>query len=286
MAFILHTTGPVQIGGTGIGGIKNVGSHLGSQVKGEPSSGEIYSRLMAVYGQKPTLSFTAEDIQGALNACGPTGVSLATKTLTLYGSKILAGGGIDTSGHLSLAASLGLLFPKTLSVAHQGDATISYDAMLYSNNDADPFTLTVGGALPAIPAFQKWTLCSVTMGGVTINQNMHVNVDFGVRCFGEGADSNIRDELVAIQSIEPKITVTSSNNGKIFDLLGASGAFSIVLRNRAVGGGFGSSRITLAATSGLAMQDTPFQASGHRPGDLSLSGHIFWDGSTAPLTVS
>jgi hypothetical protein len=287
MTFILHTSGPVKIDTAVIGGIRNLGSTLGSQIKGEPSSGEIFARLVALYGQKPVVSFTAEDIQGVLTACGPKGVSLADKALTLYGSKIKAGGGIDTTGHVSVACALGLLYPKILSVAHQGDAQISYEAMLYNATDsADPFTLTTAATLPTIANFKRWALGSCTMGGVSVTQQMNINIDFGVRCFGEGADSNIRDQIVAIQSIEPPITVSSSKNGKILDLLGASGAFSIVLRDRLPGGSFGTATITIAATSGLAMQDTPFQASGHRPGEISISGHIAWDGTNDPLTFT
>ena len=287
MTFILHTSGPVKIDTAVIGGIHSLGSNLGSQIKGEPSSGEVYARIVALYGQKPTVQFSAEDILGALTACGPTGVSLAAKNLTLYGSKLKSGGAIDTSGHVSLVASLGILYPKTLTVAHQGDATISYEAMLFNDDDAaDPFTLTTSASLPTISTFKKWTLGAVTIGGTTIEQKMNVSLDFGIRCFGEGADSNVRDQIVSIQSIEPRITVSSSKNGKILDFAGKSGSCSIVLRDRAPGGTFGTSRLTLSATRGLSMQDTPFQASGHRPGEVSLSGHIFWDGTNAPLTFS
>jgi hypothetical protein len=287
MTFILHTSGPVKINTTVIGGIKSLGANLGSQVRGEQSSGEVYSRLVALYGQKPTMSFTTESISDALDQCGPLGVSLATKALTLYGSKILSGGAIDTTGHVSLLCALGILYPKTLSCAHQGDASISYDAMLFNDVDAsDPFTLSTSAVLPTMVAVRKWTLSSVTLGNTTINQNMNVSVDFGIRCAGEGSDSNIRDSIVFIQSVEPKITVSSSKQGIIAAFLGATGACSIVLRERLAGGAFGSGRITLAATRGLTMQDTPSQASGNRPGEISLSGHIYWDGSTAPLTYT
>jgi hypothetical protein len=233
------------------------------------------------------VQFQSEDIAAALGACGPTGVSLANSALVLFGSKILAGGGIDASGHVSVAASLGVLYPQSLSVAHQGDATISYQAMLYNADDtADPFLLTIGAALPTITDFSKWTLLSAKLGGQTILQDVNVQIDFGVRCFGEGSNSNVRDQIVAIQSIEPKITVTSSKQGKILDLLGASGDCQLVLRPRAAGGGFGAGQIALAATRGLSMQETPFQAQGHRPGELSLQGHIYWDGTNAPLTFT
>ena len=297
MTYILHTTGPVVITtpahdpdpavNTVIGGIRNLAANLGSQIKGEPSSGEIYARLVALYGQKPTVRFDTEDIQGGLTNCGPLGLSLATKPLTLYGSKLLAGGGIDTTGHVSLACALGILYPKTLTVAHQGDASMGYEAMLYNSTDsADPFTLATNAVLPTAVAFERWALGTCSLGGTPVTQQMNVSIDFGVRCFGEGADSNVRDQIVSIQSIEPKITVTSSLQGKLLAFLGVSGAFSIVLRNRLAGGSFGPKTITIAATAGLAMQETPFQASGHRPGDISLAGHIAWDGTNAPLTYA
>ncbi len=287
MTFVLHTTGPVKIDTAVIGGITNLGSNLNSQVKGEPSSGEIFARLVALYGQKPAIQFAAEDVQGALTACGPMGVSLATKNLTLYGAKVLEGGGIDISNHVSLVAALGLLFPRSLSVAHQGDATINYEALLYNaTDDADPFTLTTSASLPTMAAFKKWALYTCTMGGVSITQQMSVNLDFGIAAYSEGSDSDIRPKIAAISGIVPKITVTSSKQGAILDLLGASGAFSIVLRDRVHGGAFGNATITLAATTGLAMQDTPFQASGNRPGEISINGTIGWDGTNNPITYT
>jgi hypothetical protein len=287
MTFILHTSGPVKIGTSVIGGVRNLGSALGNQVRGEPSSGEVFSRLIGLYGQKPTVSFGTESISDALSACGPLGVPLATKNLILYGSKILAGGAIDTSGHISLTCALGILFPKTLTCAHQGDATITYDAILYSSDGGeDPFVLSSAATLPAMVGIRKWTMGPIVLGNTTITQDINVSIDFGLRCAGQGSDSNIRDQIAYIEQVEPKITVSSSKNGQILDLLGVGGPCSVVLRDRVAGGGFGNGTITLTATRGLSMQDTPFAASGHRPGEIGLTGHIYWDGTNAPLTYT
>jgi hypothetical protein len=115
---------------------------------------------------------------------------------------------------------------------------------------------------------------------------MKIDVDFGIQAYSEGSDSDIRPKIAAISAIVPKITASSSKQGAILSLLGASGAFSVVLRNRIQGGSFGTSTITLAATTGLAMQDTPFQASGNRPGEVGLSGTIAWDGTNNPITYT
>jgi hypothetical protein len=288
--FSIYTTGPVQIGSAVLPGIRNVASNLGSTVRGEPSSGQIYSPIVALYGQKPTAGFQTEAIEEAMSSVGPLGLALsAGSPLVLFGSKWLAGGGIDSAGdHLSISCPLGIVFPRTLTAAHQGDAVLDYEALFYSSDGAaDPFTIITTATLPTIPhPWSKWALDYVEIGSQQIYQEVRVSVDFGIRCQGEGADSQVRDQIVSITAVEPRITIASSNQGAILALLGVSGGFTLVLRNRVSGGAFGSSTLTFTATEGLAMQEQPFSASGHRPGELTVQGHVQWDGTNAPVTFT
>ena len=92
---------------------------------------------MAIAAHEPDL-FTSEDIKAALTMCGPMGVSLGTSALTVFGSHLLEGGSIDTAAnHVSLAASLGLLYPTSLSCSHQGNASISYRADVVSTDGSE-----------------------------------------------------------------------------------------------------------------------------------------------------
>jgi len=286
MTFILHTNGPVKVGTSILGGITNIGSALGSQVRGEPTSGEVYARIMAILAQKPSVQFTCEDIQAALNACGPLGASLATKNLILYGSRVLAGGTIDTANHVSLSTALGVLVPQSLQCSHQGNASINYQAHPVSADGAtQPWTLSTSAALPAITQADLYTLASAEIAGVTIPQHTQISVNFGLGTRTEGHSSNILDEIAAIRSILPTISLTSSRQGDLLGsgLNGASGAFSIVLRNRANGGIFGSKSVTLSGTC-LGLQETPFAVSGQGAASVGLMGHVVWDGTNAPIT--
>jgi hypothetical protein len=289
MTFILHTNGPVQVGSTVLGGITNVGSALGSQVRGEATSGEVYARVMAILAQKPSCQFTCEDIEAALSACGPLGTSLATNGLTLYGSRILAGGTIDSAAdHVSLAASLGVLVPRSLQCSHQGNASISYEAHpVSSDGTTTPWTLSTAATLPAITQANLYTLSTAEIADVSIPQHTQVGIDFGMRVITEGSSSNTLDQIAAIRSVVPKITLTASKQGDLLTggLTGVSGAFSIVLRNRANGGIFGSKTVTLSGTC-LGLQEVPFGVSGQGAAHVQLMGHIEYDGTDAPITYA
>lgn len=286
MTFILHTSGPVKIGTAVIGGITSINSALGSQVKEEATSGEVMARVTALMSQKPSMGFTTEDIKAALAACGPTGVSLASSNLSVFGSKLLSGGRLDSTGHVSLTASLGVLVPQQLSCSHQGNATISYQAHPLSVDDAsDPWVLSTAVGLPTITAAKLWTLKTATIGGVSIDQHTQVSVDFGLRVVTEGSSSNVRDQIATIRSILPKISLTSSKQGNILAFLGVSGAFSIVLRQRKAGGTFDTGTVTLSGTA-YAFQETPFSASGQGAATIQLQAHVQWDGTNDPITYA
>jgi hypothetical protein len=287
MTFILHTNGPVQLGANVLGGISGIGSALGSQVRGEPTSGEIYARVTALMAQKPTIEFTSEDIRAALNACGPMGASLASTHLVLFGSKLKAGGAIDSSGHVSLTAANGILVPQSLSCSHQGNAAISYQAHPVCDSDSvDPWTVSTAATLPAIDAADLWTLNSMSVGvAVTITQHMQVTVNFGHRVVTEGSGSNVRDQIAAIRAVQPTITVASSAIADVLDLLGASGAFTLVLRQRQPGGTFGSAWITLTGTC-YAFDEAPLRVSGQGIAQKQVMAHVEYDGVNAPITYT
>jgi hypothetical protein len=288
MTFVLHTSGPVKIGTSVIGGITNVGSALGSQVRGEPTSGEVTARVMAILGLKPAADFSSEDIKAVLDACGPLGVSLSTSPLILFGSRVLPGGMIDSaSDHVSLTAALGVMVPQTLQCSHQGNASISVQAHPVSADGSTiPWSLSTAATLPTVTQANLYTLQSATIAGVSIGQHTQISVNFGLGVRTEGQSSNVLDEIAAIRSILPTISLTSSKQGNLLgSLTGASGAFSIVLRQRAQGGIFGAGSVTLTGTC-LGLQEVPFRASGQSAAQVQLQGHVEWDGTNAPITYT
>jgi len=282
----IYTNGPVKIGSAILGGCTNIESRLGSQIRGEPTSGEIFARIVALYAGKPTAGFTTECLDQALAAAGAFGVSLGSSALTLYGSQRALGGRI-TSGnaHLSLTQNLGLLYPRSLTAGHQADATLSYEAMLASSDGAThPMTLATGVALPSVTSVTKWTLSSVELAGQTINQEVNVSIDFGLQVVGEAHSSRVLDEIVSIRSCMPRITVASSLPGNLLSFLGATGSFAIVLRNRLEGGVFGTNTLTFSG-SDMSVQETPFQVAGLGTAQTAIQAHCLYDGTHDPITI-
>jgi hypothetical protein len=286
MTFVLYTRGPAKIGSTVIGGITALNAGLGSQVKSDPTSGQIYAAVTALLGQKLTAGFTTEDLQAALGAIGTVSYDLASGNLVLYGSRIKASGQLDSSNHLSFTAALGVIYPKTLQCAHQQDATLQVEAQVLGPDDTtDPLAVSTAATLPTIASVGKWTLGAMTIAGITVTENVNVSVDFGLKVQGEGADSNIRDQLISVRQVTPKITLTSLSQGNLLSsLLGAQGSFSLAFRHRLHGGTFGTAVITLTGTC-LGLQEKLFEA-GQPNAQSGLEGHVLYDGTHVPITYT
>jgi hypothetical protein len=288
MTFVVHTSGPVKIGTAVIAGCTNISCQIGNTVRGEASSGEILTRVVALYAQKFSAGFSTEDLKAALEACGPMGSSLAAGNLVLFGSKLADGGSLASgSTHASATAATGVVAPRSLNCAHQGDATISYEAMISAASDVtDPVVLSLVAALPAIAGVTKWALKTLTIGGVSVEQGLSVSVDFGLRIEGESGGGSIRDRVVAIRGVQPRLTISSNKIANVLsNLKGASGAFSIVLQQRIDGGSYGPATITLSGTA-LALQEQLLSVSGQGLGQVALSGHVQYDGTHDPITYS
>jgi len=288
MTFILHTSGPVLLGSTVLGGITNLNSALGSVVRGEPTSGEIFARVMAILAQRPTVDFTTEDIALALATIGPMGASLGAGNLSIFGSRLVLGGSIDSaSDHVALSAALGLIYPTTLTCSHQGNAQISYRADVVSTDgQTQPWTLSTGSALPLVTRANLYTLASATIGGVAVPQQVQLNVDFGIRVLTESGSSHPLPEIASLRAVLPTISITGSRQAAYFsNLYGASGVFSIVLQQRAQGGLFDSGSVTLSGVC-LGMQETIFRAAGQGAAQVGLIGHVEYDGTHAPIVCT
>jgi hypothetical protein len=125
----------------------------------------------------------------------------------------------------------------------------------------------------------------VTLAGLPITQVKSVRVNFGIKAEAEGSDSNIWATMPSVSSIQPVISVTSSKVSNLIDLLGDTGTFSLVYRQRADGGTFGSGRLTLSG-SGMANFTKPFGANGNKSGETTLEARPKYDGVNDPIVVT
>jgi hypothetical protein len=282
----LHGLGPIQIGTTVLGGITTQADGLNNEVRGEPSSGELYSRVQVLAGQKFRPTFTTTDIGAALALCGTTGTAISsTASLKMFARKYATGGTRAASGHVGFTYQLGLLVPKSLDCNHQGDATLSYEAIILWDGTNDPVVVSTNATVPSVASESRWTLGAVTLGGVSIPQIKSIKVDFGIKAEPEGSGSALWDSEVGISEIAPKITPGTSDIDDLLPLLGDEGTFSAAFRERGDAGTFTGKTATLSG-SGLALFEKHFSASGNKPGESSLIVHPKWDGTTDPMVIT
>jgi hypothetical protein len=282
----LHVHGVVQVGETVVGGITAVNNPVETTIREESTSGELATRIQAIVAQKFSPSFTTMDVATALGACGSLGALLATNPLTLFGRARNQDLSVAGSGHTSYLYQNGLLIPTTLSAAHQGDASLSYSAVVTSDGLNAPLVISDSGVtIPELDHDERWALASATINGTPIPQLVNVSVAFGIQAGSEGADSDVYDSRTFVSAVSPKIDVTSTRISALLDLLGTDGAIAVVLRKRVDGGTFDATTLTLSGT-GLATFTDPFNGSGPRRGQMTLRANLKYDGNSAPLGLT
>jgi len=164
----LHYLAPVSIGTTNLGGITATDNGVDNEIRDEPSSGELTARIQALVRQGFQPTFSTQDIATALAACGSLGCSLATKALKTFAQAGSDDGRRAASGHIMFTYQHGLLLPQSLDCNHQGDCSLTYQAIVTWDGTHDPLVPTSGASLPAITGTSLWTLKSATLAGVPI----------------------------------------------------------------------------------------------------------------------
>lgn len=290
----------VEIDATLIGGITNLGTRTGEEVRNEPTSGEIYARFQSLVAQKPGAEFTTLNIAAALDACGLTGVDIGglAAGLNLYAQKHVEGGTrAGAASHRKYTIKDGILVPRVLSVDHQGDATLRYEAVAIYDGANDPIVIADSQSLPGgLTDAQRFTIGPVTIESVSLAQVRRFELDFGLQVVSEGADSDIWDTFISIESIQPQITLRGIDvewlKSTNIPLLGKAVTHTntaIYLRKRAAGGTFvadGTAEHIKFTAAGLATIDTPFEADGNDAGETSLTLPLKYDGVNVPLVIN
>lgn len=290
----------VSLGASLLGGITSQNIVNNADVRGEITSGQVYARFLAMYAQKIAPSFSTNAVASFLAVCGTAGVSIATLSGgAKFYAQAYAQGGTRTSGsaHKSYQFLAGILAPRTLSVPHQGDATLSYELVVIYGGGGDPLIIADSVALPALSTGEdeKFTLAGATVGGVALGQKTNFQIDFGLDVLAESADSEIWDTFASIRQIQ---TVLSFNGMDVdwfkaanIPLAGkpATHANSIVyLQKRAQGGTFvaaGTAAHIKFTAAGLAYIDKPFDAAGNNAADITCRMPLYFDGTNLPLIV-
>lgn len=297
----------VEIGNGNVLPITQQSLPPGTEVRSETSSGRVYPEFQAVVAQKSSASFSTLAIAAALDMVGLIGKDVSTLTggFSMWAEKHASGGTrAGASSHRKHNVALGLIVPGTLSVEHQGDATLPYDVLILGDGAGnDPVVITKAQTLPTLTAGdiekERFTLGKVTIGGILLEGVTSVEIDFGIEAVTVGADSTIHDTFVSIHTIAPVITIKGIDlewldsakipyQGKVATHTGDD-ATSIYLRKRAVGGTLvplGTAEHIKFTADGLATIENALDVSGNDTGEVNLVMPLRFDGTNAPLIVN
>lgn len=285
---------------TVLGGITQQKITTGVQTRGEAASGELYPRLQSITGQQPGAEFTTVDIAAAIDNAPLTGAAISDLTAGLsFFAQAHQDEGARSAGstHRKYNIVQGIVYPRSLSVDHQGDATISFAVIATSTDGAiAPIIETDTQALPAIVTNDiAFTLGGQTIGGVALTGVRNLTIDFGITAAAEGADSDIFPTKCSIRSVATRLTYRGintqwlkSSNIPITGQPATHANTVCYLRKRAAGGSYvadiTAEHIKMTA-AGICVVEDAFDASGAELAECSLAFPLLFDGTNAPLTV-
>ena len=294
-----HGLYAIEFDSTLLPGVTQLRVDTGTDVQGEATSGEVCNRWLSVYAQKPKANWSTKAIASALDLCGLTGcdVSGLATGLKVYPQKhARASTRAGDLSHRKITVFDGLVVPRTLTVPHRGDATLTYDLLVLFDGTNDPLVITDAVTLPAgLTDAERFTLGPITIESVTLTTVQNSSLDFGITGDPEGGDSSIWDTYCSIRGIKPKITISGFDiewlKAANIPLVGKSVSHAntaIYLRKRAAGSTFVSDvtaeHIKFTA-AGLAYIETPFDASDDGTSTTSLVMPLKYDGTNAPLVI-
>ena len=288
----LADTTPVMLGG-----IETVNITTETEIRSDPTSGDVYARHVAIPAQKPAADFTSFALQDCLDQIGIAGLNIAgiANGVNFYGYKREDGGSRATgSSHRKYNIKKGLIVPNRITCDHQGDARIMYNVHMTWDGTNDPFVVTDSVAVPtAGNDNERFTIGKIVIGSVTIEAVTSFELAFGMDVLVEGGDSDIYDTHASITSVKPVLTLNGvdiewlkSSNIPLAGKAATHANTTVYLRKRLqTSAGYVADataehiKMTIA---GLSAVDQVFNANG----EASLKLAAAYDGTNVPVVIT
>lgn len=292
----------LKIGANFIGGVVSQAFTNDPTMQTEPTAGSIYPVQTSIQEIKAGFRFTAHNVSAALAVLGFLGVPLSAQVPAelfeiQYGDEgfIVAG-----ANHRKVTFSTGRAIWRTISVANRQDAQIEIEVFgLSPDGSANPAVFSEGVAAPAAVDDARHTIASATLGGIAMGCVTDLRIESGLTITPEGCKSDIFDTRMGVQSVVPKIMVTTlatqlvgSAAGKI-NLQGIAATHantSIKLRKRVNKTGTFVADATaehIAITAdGMVVPIQPFQSSNNADGTSQFELTATFDGTNAPFLIN
>jgi hypothetical protein len=177
------------------------------------TTGETSPTHVSLISQSVSGSFETHAIAAAIDAIGITPMCIATSThpgVTFFlQDHDDCGTPVATNTHRSLLISSGAVVPRSLTVSHQGNATLSVDVVAAKESGNDAIVISDAATLPALTlGGLRWTIGKMTVGGVALSDYTSMTIDFGNTVTTRGTQSSIWDQYIEVSHHAPTITIT------------------------------------------------------------------------------
>lgn len=285
-----------------IGGITQMDADIGTEITSEEVAGSPYALNTTIKSVKPKFSFSTRDITKSIATCGLVGLNILGTTnpgVEMFSAQMLNGVIRSGSTHRKVRMSTGRLVIRKISVSHQEDAQADLEAVSLWDGTNLPFVPTGSLALPGTPADPgRFTLASVSVGGVAIPGVQSLDIDFGITLDMFGGDSNVFDTDMLLSKIQPIITLKTmhtdlfavSGGVPLLGLTGTQANTIIKLRKRLTGASPFVANATAEhisiTTAGILSIEKAFSASGFKRGEIDYKLTTRFDGTNVPLVFS
>lgn len=261
-----------------VAGITNIGIRANTDVQSDGHSGSVFPNSAHARSIQPVASFTSYDVEACILAFNLLGMCITSDGtdpgLALYGQQQSCAGVAGGAVHDEYLIKKGVLVPRTLTIEHQGNASVVYEAMAAYDGTNEPVIRNTNVALPAAAVPPRFEMYDMTINGSTITGKRSITIDFGAEVTQESADSQAKPTVVSLSKVSPVITVRGVDNswfGSIAGLSGANavhGTTQIRLKNR--NELIASAKHITINFAGLITWDTIFEAGIDAPGETSF----------------
>ena len=231
----LHGPWALQVGVTTpftIPGIQSLAVPSNTQVSGEITDGQLEREFQSIVSQSPIMSLATLAVGTALtkfstqfytvNATAqPTGINA-------FARKHVLGASRDAGAvHRRYRMTAGMIVPRVLTCDHQGDASLTFDALAIYDGTNAPIIITDSVSIPTtlLTGFdERYTLGPVKINNVLITSVKSVSIDFGVNAVLESAGGDIWPTWGNARTIEPVVTINGMDVDWMKDTADAGGA--------------------------------------------------------------
>lgn len=300
--YCIHVQDTADSAAIVIGSLISAGAPIENDVQTNAVGGKIYPEQITIASVKPRITASTYDLPKVVDAFGVVGRMIAQAeskpgvalVQAKYNDSALASG----SAHRRLRFAKSYNMINRISVSHRQDATVEFTSMALFDTTNLPVVAEESIALPTLPVSSgRWTIASVSVGGVSLLCNVQVDIDFGNSSDVFGCDSDIYDTHVNVNEIVPKISITSldptgfktSGGVPLIGLVGTHANTKIVLRKRlASQAGFvadaTAEHISITA-AGVLLASNPFEGQGNQRAQASYLMTCAFDNTNSPIVL-